>query len=549
MKRLFSRLLSAALVIAMVAALSMQLGPGKVSAKSESVTPEVMGDYGWLISVQIGTGSMDTDGQIDLTIDTGNSEFELASMQYMEGYKGLEAADTALPEYEQEMVVVANELIANGIQGLTVNVSGEEGLYIHYIKIDFIRYDITPDWNYNFRTLAEWDYYTGKYFERNSTTTYGTPDTLNYEKVTIATADESTAGTDMLVYAWLRDTQGNTSTRVCLNDCMEMEKGDVEEIYISVPQDFTEVQKLCMETWTNYSSGVGWKIASIAFERAGRTITPNVWLLEQTAYDYITFGLDPGTTSIFKHTVKTSDDSGAGTDSNIDFQFRQDVGNWTNPVRISDYDHNAGVGNGFEKDDTDVFAAAYAGEGWSNINHLQITKDNSGPGPDWKPAYVELQEIVADDAVGNTYRFDINEFIEDETVEYGDAYPGFVIRNVEQVGWKNILEQLEGGKLVVKTEDGFVLDEGVVALLKEKGITLKVEFVDGERSLGIYTIDGTKIKELKAITVSKDLVADNETSPKTGDASNNGSVYAGLLLLAGICVAVSCRRLGMSKLR
>lgn len=538
MKRKFPSLLSIALTVVMVAAMTIHMGPTEVFAKSNSVTPAEMGDNGCLISVEIDLGQIYDDGQIDLTIDTGYSTFNAASMWYEADDAGLEVADTVITDAQ------ASELVTKGIQGLTVKLTGDAGVYINYIKIDLIQYWLKPDSTYGFKTLNEWDYYTGKWFDSDSTSSYGTPDTLNYEKVTISTADENNAGTDMVVKIWLKDKEGRTSGIVELNNCMELEKGNVEEIYISVPKDFTDTQKMCMECWQN-GDAMGWKIKSVSFEKTGRTITPNLWILEPTADDYITFGLDPGTTSIFKHTVKTANSDNAGTDSNIYFEIRQDNNNWTNAVRISDYDHNAGIGNGFEKDDTDVFAIAYNGEGWSNINHLRITKDDSGWGPDWKPQYVELVEIVADDAAGNTYRFDINEFIEDETVEYGDAYPSFILTSVQQHGWQNILENLKSGTLVVKTEDGFVLDEEVVQLLKDKGIVLKVEFVDGEQSLGIYTIDGTLIKEVKNINLSKELVAgsSNEaSSPKTGDISNNSLVYAGLFMLAGVCVTVSVRR-------
>lgn len=182
---------------------------------------------------------------------------------------------------------------------------------------------------------------------------------------------------------------------------------------------------------------------------------------------------------------------------------------------------------------------------------MQITKDDDGWGPDWKPEYVELTEIVADDATGKTYRFDINEFIGDETVTYGDSYEVIVLGTAQQKGWQSVLEDLTSSSLLVKAEEGFVLEESVVQLLKDKGIVLKVEFVDGEQALGIYTIDGTQITTVEDITISKDLLEDSSqdvtedgssdatedssqegTSPTTGD---NVSAYVVILFaMAGV---------------
>ena len=337
------------------------------------------------------------------------------------------------------------------------------------------------------------------------------PDDNVYE-VVIKTADCNNAGTDANISLYLEDAKGNVTTKQDLSDIHQdknaFEKGDQDTFWIYAPDGFEKVENTYISS--DYAnSAAGWKLeyftvkkVSGKFSDNGYTFYSGQWFEEERT---IQFGKNSGGTGAFYVEVKTQDASNAGTDSNIYLTIYGDKGN-TGEINLGTY---AGNGNDFEKGDLDCFNIGYDTKGIGTINKIVIRKDDAGSGPDWKAAYIDIHEEVADGQPGQAVRFNINKKLSDSTYTF-TTYSA-INRKVSRIDREMLedIEQVSENEYFISVDRNVSISESIFDYLIEKEIKLTVEMTDGDKALYAVTFDGAAMEDSTGIALKKSyLVSD-----------------------------------------
>ncbi len=370
--------------------------------------------------------------------------------------------------------------------------------------------------------------------------------TDNVYAVTVTTGTEDGAGTDADISLYLKDKNGETTNTVALNEISQFsnafENGDTETFYIYAPDKFEECTYAYF--YSNHKwAKADWLLQSFKVEKvsgttadAGFTHNSAQWLTEDKT---VCFGKYSGYTGQFYLEVKTSDRSGAGTDSSIFLTIYGDKGD-TGEVNIGKY---AGDGNNFERNDKDCFNVVYDSGTVGTINKIVIRKDNGGVGPDWYCDYIIITEKVAEGQKAQCVKFSLNKKkIEDKSYTFDSSYISSSTRKSSQTVSREILSNLEkheDGSFSLDVDSTVVLSEEAFALVAENNAIFTLNMKNGEDQL-LYsvTFDGSKFDSHKALEF------------KSGYSSSNGHAIIDFLanaqLPAGTILKVNAAQLGFS---
>ncbi len=413
----------------------------------------------------------------------------------------------------------------------------------------------------DFKTNADNAWWAGKItieclYSENSVTLYGgrwigkggktLKPTDNVYAVTVNTGTENGAGTDADITLYLQDSNGEKTDVVELNDISQFsnafENGDSETFYIYAPDKFAECTYAYF--YSNHKwAKADWLLQSFTVEKVLGTSADNgfthncaQWLTEDKT---VCFGKYSGYTGQFYLEVKTSDRSGAGTDSAIYLTIYGDKGD-TGEVNIGKY---AGDGNNFERNDKDCFNVVYDKGTVGTINKIVIRKDNSGVGPDWYCDYIIITEKVAEGQKGQCVKFNLNKKqIKNKTYTFDSSYISSSTRKSGQTVNREILSNLEkndDGSFSLDVDRTIVLSEEAFTLISESNAIFTLNMKDSDDKL-LYsvTFDGSKFDSHTALEF------------KSGYSSSNGYAIIDFLanakLPAGTTLKVNAAQLGFS---
>ncbi len=242
-------------------------------------------------------------------------------------------------------------------------------------------------------------------------------------KINIKTGSIDNSGTDYDVNARLVDSNGRTTDWINLSDIHPdsdaFEKGDDSTFYIYTTSSLGKCQYIELESTSLFPlSASDWFIDEItvtqvqgAHKGDSFTVNPDQWDVN----DHImTFGREAGKVGTFDFEIKTSKATGAGTDASIILQLIGTKGSTNAVIYIDDYVESYTPGNNFEKNDKDKFRITFDlnEKGLGDIKGIYIVNNGDYFGPDWKVDYINVTEILPDGSKGNTYHFNIYDWID-----------------------------------------------------------------------------------------------------------------------------------------
>lgn len=415
-----------------------------------------------------------------------------------------------------------------------------------------------------FKTNSDNDWFPGKisiacYYSGNNVYLYGgrwigqnavtIKPSDNVYSVEVHTGTEDGAGTDADISLYLEDENGKKTETIELNELSDFsnafENGDSETFYFYAPDDFDEC--IYAYFYSNHKwAKADWLLESFTVKKvsgtkgeglhSGFTHNSAQWLTEDKT---VCFGKYSGKTGQFYLEVKTSDRSGAGTDSDIYLTIYGDKGN-TGEVELDKY---AGDGNNFERDDKDCFNIAYSTGKVGTINKIVIRKNDSGVGPDWYCDYIIITEKVANGQSAQCVKFSLNnKKIEDSTYTFDSSYISSTTRKSSQTVSREILSNLE------RHEDGsFSLDVDRTIIMSEEAFSLIAE----SNALFTLNMKGNEDKLLYSVTFDGSKF-DSHTALefKSGYSANDGYAVIDFLsnakLPSGTVLKVNAAKLGFS---
>lgn len=220
--------------------------------------------------------------------------------------------------------------------------------------------------------------------------------------VTIKTANKAKAGTDSNITLEFTGYKGRKFKTNKINKYLSgniLERNDKNTLYICMNgKNIGHVQKLTIRSDTKYS-GSGWMPEYVSIKHPdGKTakFTYNLWVEDKNkAYTKSCSSCVPSGTewNVYKVEIKTSTDSGAGTDSNISLSMIDSRGN-SERVRLN----QLARGNIFENNDLDTFTV-WTGAGVGPATSVQLESDGKYSGADWHVATVTLTDKDNDKTV------------------------------------------------------------------------------------------------------------------------------------------------------
>lgn len=238
-------------------------------------------------------------------------------------------------------------------------------------------------------------------------------------QVTIETGTDDDSGTDADITFRLEDGSGSCGTYQLDSIHWEddaFEKGDIATFYLYNLYDNYTCKGFYLGSDCS-GSGPQWKVDRVTVEKVNGksnvgdsfTVYPGYWFrIEQTVF----FGRESGSTGAFYIEVKTSDVSGAGTNSNIYLTVNGSKGS-TSEIEL---DLMAEDGDNYERGDLDVMCIGFDKKSIGEIQSITIRKDDAGRGADWHLEYITIKEIVSKGQTPQAYKFTWKDWIEDETV-------------------------------------------------------------------------------------------------------------------------------------
>ena len=233
-------------------------------------------------------------------------------------------------------------------------------------------------------------------------------------RFTVKTGSDSLAGTDAMIYVKLVGSKGETEECEIseLYSGNAFEKGTTHTVTATFNENIGTIQKLLVRS---DMSGVGadWLADSIkvepvfqgAVQSGGKTFYLNQWINDK---GWKTFSNDPADSTQYRLTVKTGNDSLAGTDANIYVKLVGSKGE-TAEREISEL-YN---GNAFEKGTTHTVTAIFD-QNIGTVQKLLVRSDMSGVGPDWLADSVKVEPVFQGAVQSGGKTFYLNQWINDK---------------------------------------------------------------------------------------------------------------------------------------
>ena len=303
-------------------------------------------------------------------------------------------------------------------------------------------------------------------------------------KITIRTGTKRGAGTDSNISLELKGYKGRTFKTGAVNKHLVgnvFESGDSDTLFICMNgQAIGHVSQVTIRSDDRYS-GSDWLPASVSITHPdGKTamFTYGTWIEDKgKAYKKnCTVCVPAGAKwNVYDVAIKTSNDGGAGTDSNIAISLVDNHGSSTR-VLLNQMDN----GNIFEKGDLDTFTI-WSAAGIGDIATVMLESDGKYAGADW-----HVSTVAVTDRDRNETVFEFQRWINDDTPDIQRiGRPRIEFQNGRSVQ----VQQAEYRFWSALADDGFEdsfefqqSSERVVELLHETGSTIGVEATVGYSS-------------------------------------------------------------------
>ncbi|GFH09790.1 uncharacterized protein HaLaN_04999, partial [Haematococcus lacustris] len=194
----------------------------------------------------------------------------------------------------------------------------------------------------------------------------------------------------------------------------------------------------------------------------------------------------------YQITVMTSNVSGAGTDANVFVVLYGEDGSDTGRIKLD----NPGR-NDFEKGQKDVFEVVAADVGL--LRKLRVGHDNSGAGPAWHLAYVE----VLNKATGAHYVFKCNRWLSEKDDDFQ------IERDLFPQG-SNVVENVYTIAVTTSDISGAGTDANITVILYgEKGETGRLKLDNPKNNFergdtDVFNITAEDVGPLRSMKVSSD---------------------------------------------
>lgn len=327
-------------------------------------------------------------------------------------------------------------------------------------------------------------------------------------KVTIETGSDDDSGTDADIGFQIEDGSGVHWTYQLDSIHWEddaFEKGDLATFYLYNLYD----NYLCTGFYLSSDcsgSGPQWKVDRVTVEKVNGkynvgdsfTVYPGYWFrTEQTVF----FGRKSGSTGAFYIEVKTSDVSGAGTNSNIYLTVNGSNGS-TGEIEL---DLMAEDGDNYERGDLDVMCIGFDKKSIGEITSITIRKDDAGRGPDWHLEYIIIKEIISKGQTPQAYKFTWKDWIEDETVTLTNRTDISTRQSTVKLD-REILSGLtlnDDGGYTLTVDREITLSDSAFELISEKSALLTVVMENDEKPLYEVVFDGSEFESWHAVTLGK----------------------------------------------
>lgn len=299
--------------------------------------------------------------------------------------------------------------------------------------------------------------------------------------VTIKTADKSKAGTDSNISLEFKGYEGRTFKTGNINKHLSgnvFERNAKDTLYICMNgQSIGHVQSLTIRSDTKYS-GSGWMPADVSIKHPdGKTakFTYNLWVEDKNkAYtkECSTCVSSSAEWNVYKVQIKTSTDSGAGTDSNISLSLIDARGNSAR-VKLN----QLASGDIFENNDLDTFTV-WTGSGVGPATSVKLESDGKYAGADWHVSTVTLTDKDEDKTVFEYQRWVKNDTAQPDLI----GRPRVGLTNKRSVKTKTVSYQFESAL----GDDGYKYaatfkqsSERAITVGQESGSTIGAEATAG----------------------------------------------------------------------
>lgn len=402
----------------------------------------------------------------------------------------------------------SDTFIGSEITKIEIEIDGDDGWYPEYVKV-------TSDCGGIEQTL-----YGGRWLDNSGTITLKPTD--NVFKIGITTSNDTNAGTDAAVYVQLVDQNGITSDKINASDVHPesnaFEKGDSMSLYMYAPDKFGKLQYIQINSDANGTAAANWKIEKLdAAQMSGGnkddnfSITVNQWDPNGVT---MSFGRETGKSGTFEFIIKTQNVTGAGTDATIKFKLIGTNGE-TNLVDVESFIDNYTSGDNFEKNDKDTGRITFKMPkgGIGTITGLYVESSGGAASADWDLEYVEITEILPD-GEGQHVKFNAKCTIKKKSNKTL-TNPSIVVKTVSPSINREILENLkmtDENSYLLSVNEPVTISYDVFKLLKDNGIDLTVEMLEGTDVLYSITFDGKEIKNFHDVTLGKNYeIRDGET--------------------------------------
>lgn len=401
-----------------------------------------------------------------------------------------------------------NGYIGTELSAIEIEIDGDDGWYPEYINVKSENGKIN-------QTL-----YGGRWLDNSGTITLKPTD--NVFKIGITTSNDTNAGTDAAVYVQLVDQNGITSDKINASDVHPesnaFEKGDSMSLYMYAPDKFGKLQYIQINSDANGTAAANWKIEKLdAAQMSGGnkddnfSITVNQWDPNGVT---MSFGRETGKSGTFEFLIKTQNVTGAGTDATIKFKLIGTNGE-TNLVDVESFIDNYTSGDNFEKNDKDTGRITFKMPkgGIGTITGLYVESSGGAASADWDLEYVEITEILPD-GEGQHVKFNAKCTIKKKSNKTL-TNPSIVVKTVSPSINREILENLkmtDENSYLLSVNEPVTISYDVFKLLKDNGIDLTVEMLEGTDVLYSITFDGKEIKNFHDVTLGKNYeIRDGET--------------------------------------
>jgi len=201
------------------------------------------------------------------------------------------------------------------------------------------------------------------------------------------TLGEEIGGTDSKVKVRLHGSKGSTHWFRCNNPGNDFEANSTGTYQLSSP-DLGDISRIEVKT-DNAGPGPGWLLTTVQVSNGRKTVYGFYGKILEAETRSISLGpkSEPPGNMIYTIILTTGSKKGlvgeetAGTDSKVEVQLRGSNG-------VSNWFRCNNPGNDFEANSTGTYQLSTSDFG--EISHIDVRKDNAGPGPGWLLTTVQV---------------------------------------------------------------------------------------------------------------------------------------------------------------